>query len=185
VTWEKIVAAKDNLASVRGEALAAAYKASLKKKEATVKQLQEGEKAWRKKATNKYADIANITWQACSRMQEKAHENELAAMRKKYGPRMDARAGAEGGVAALLTEARQDLRRETAKVARLEEEREDYGKMERDRDELRAMVDVLEERIGVLIVSEEEGKVWRGKSMQQAQALVARWRRATSSRLCR
>jgi len=72
----------------------------------------------------------------------------------------------------LLTEARQDLRRETAKVARLEEEREDYGKMERERDELRAMVDVLEERIGVLIVSEEEGKVWRGKSMQQAQALM-------------
>ena len=72
----------------------------------------------------------------------------------------------------LLTQARQDLRLETAEVGRSQEAEEDYEDVERERDELRAMVDALEERIEVLSSREEEGRVWRGKAMQQAQALV-------------
>ena len=111
---------------------------------ALVKQLQEGEEAWRKKALKCYADIANTTWQACRRWQEKEHELELATMRAKYGPRLDARASVEGAVAASLAEARLDLRLEKAKVAGLKEAVEDYEEVERERDELRAMVDALE-----------------------------------------
>jgi hypothetical protein len=169
---EKITAARDALETEQLNAWAAAYKAALKSRAALVKQLQEGEEAWRKKALNCYADIANTTWQACRRWQEKEHELELATMRAKYGPRLDARASVEGAVAASLAEARLDLRLEKAKVAGLKEAVEDYEEVERERDELRAMVDALEERIEVLSSREEEGRVWRGKAMQQAQALV-------------
>jgi len=163
------MAAQNALESERLNALVAAYKAALKKRKALMKQLQEGEKAWRKKVLNNFANIANKATQTCSRMQQKAHERDLVAMRTKYGPRL---ASVEGDVAASLTQARQDLRLEKAKVAGLREAVEDYGEVERKRDELRAMVDILEERIGILTKEEEEGRVWRVRSMQQAQALV-------------
>ena len=169
---EKITAARDALETEQLNAWAAAYKAALKSRAALVKQLQEGEEAWRKKALNCYADIANTTWQACRRWQDKEHELELATMRAKYGPRLDARASVEGAVAASLAEARLDLRLEKAKVAGLKEAVEDYEEVERERDELRAMVDALEERIEVLSSREEEGRKWRARAMQHSKELV-------------
>ena len=70
--------------------------------------------------------------------------------------------------AASLTQARQELRFEEAKVARLEETVEDYAEVERERDELRGLVKELREHVEGLSRVEKEGRAWKARSMQQA-----------------
>jgi hypothetical protein len=90
--------------------LAAANKAGLKKLTARVKQLEEGDGAWRKEAGNRTANLANKALErAVSRMQKDV-ESQLLSIRERNGPRMDARATAEGEVAALYAQACHDLR---------------------------------------------------------------------------
>jgi len=84
---------------------------------------------------------------------------------------MDARASVEAQVVASLTQARQELRFQASKVAELEKTIEDFGEVEKDRDELRAIVGDLEMQVERLSSEAEEGRVWKGKAMQQAQAL--------------
>ena len=138
---------------------------------ARVKQLEEGGKAWRKNVLNRYADIANKTWQMESIRVQKEHDIQLGAMRAKYEPRLDARTSVEGQIAASLAQARQDLRLAAAGLVILKEANEAIVEVERERNELRATVDELRAENGALRVVEGEGRKWKGKSMQQAQAL--------------
>jgi hypothetical protein len=151
--------------------LAAANKAGLKKLTARVKQLEEGDGAWRKEAGNRTANLANKALErAVSRMQKDV-ESQLLSIRERNGPRMDARATAEGEVAALYAQACHDLRLAKGMVADLEEKIEDYAEVERERNALRGLVEELREQVDCLDQVETEGRAAKGRAMQLSQAL--------------
>ena len=105
--WKEIIEATEGL--VRVEALAEAYRAALKMREARVKHMEEGEEAWKKDQRGRYARIADDKCKLEIARLQKEKEVEVNAMREKNDPRMTERGSREEEYNASLDQTRQLL----------------------------------------------------------------------------
>ena len=76
---------------MRVEALAEAYRAALKTREARVKHIEDGEETWKKDQRGRYARIADYKCTLEIVRLQKEKEVEVNAMREKNDPRMTER----------------------------------------------------------------------------------------------
>jgi len=94
---------------VRVEALAEAYRAALKTREARVKHMEEGEEAWKKDQRGRYARIADDKCKLEIARLQKEKVVEVNAMREKNDPRITERGSREEEYKASFDQTRQLL----------------------------------------------------------------------------
>jgi hypothetical protein len=140
----------------------------LKKLTRAVKHMEEGEEAWKKDQQGRYARIADYKCTLEIVRLQKEKEVEVNAMREKNDPRMTERGSREEEYNASLDQTRQLLHSVRQQQAYLQDLN---VVVEGERDELRGMVDKLEKEVEGLRGVKEEAASYKGKAMQQAQAL--------------